>query len=260
MKTQKGHEELAQIQFGRSATEYATSSVHAHGASLGRLLEAAHPQAAWQVLDVATGGGHTALAFAPHVSHIVAGDLTCQMLDTARGLADLRGGQNISFCQHSAENFPFPPGTFDCVTCRLAPHHFPNVALFVKEAARVLKPAGILAVADNVIGSDPKTARMVNLFETLRDPSHVWCYTAADWETFLFSNGFAVQALETIEKTIDFEDWAARMAVAGDDLIRLQALLVRAPDPLLDALQPRRIGGRLIFTLTELIIVGKKPE
>ena len=54
-----------QEQFGASAAEYATSEVHAKGASLARLVELIGPQPGCQVLDVATAAGHTALAFAP---------------------------------------------------------------------------------------------------------------------------------------------------------------------------------------------------
>ena len=56
---------LVQQQFGAHAAAYATSSVHAKGASLGRLVELVRPQPSWQALDVATGAGHTAAAFAP---------------------------------------------------------------------------------------------------------------------------------------------------------------------------------------------------
>ena len=69
--------ELVQKQFGEHAEAYATSRVHAQGASLKRLVELIQPQADWRVLDVATAAGHTAYAFAPHVAHVTATDLTC---------------------------------------------------------------------------------------------------------------------------------------------------------------------------------------
>ena len=61
-----------------------TSTVHAQGESLARLVELTNPQPTWIVLDVSTGAGHTALAFAPHVAHVVATDLTPQMIEAAR--------------------------------------------------------------------------------------------------------------------------------------------------------------------------------
>ena len=86
--TAPGHDEivvatvksLAQQRFGRAAADYATSEVHAKGASLTRLVELTEPKPHWRVLDVATGAGHTALAFAPHVAKVTATDITEEML------------------------------------------------------------------------------------------------------------------------------------------------------------------------------------
>ena len=42
------------------------------------------------LVDVATGAGHTALAFAPHVAYVIASDLTLPMLHVAQRLAGER--------------------------------------------------------------------------------------------------------------------------------------------------------------------------
>lgn len=63
-------------QFGPNAAAYATSPVHARGASLQRVLELLDPQRHWHVLDLATGAGHMAAALAPHVARVLAADLT----------------------------------------------------------------------------------------------------------------------------------------------------------------------------------------
>ena len=57
---------LVQEQFGATAAHYLTSKPHAKGKSLERLVELVTPQSTWRMLDVATGAGHTAYAFAPH--------------------------------------------------------------------------------------------------------------------------------------------------------------------------------------------------
>ena len=62
---------LVQQQFGTHAAAYATSSVHAKGASLARLVELVRPEPHWQALDIATGAGHTAGAFAPRVARLL---------------------------------------------------------------------------------------------------------------------------------------------------------------------------------------------
>ena len=61
---------LVQQEFGRTAATYLTSKPHAQGKSLERLVELTKPQPGWSVLDVATGGGHVAYTFAPHVARV----------------------------------------------------------------------------------------------------------------------------------------------------------------------------------------------
>ena len=76
-------ENISQQRFGQYAQAYVTSKPHAQGSDLERLLVLAQPQADWMVLDVATGGGHTALKFAPHVAHVTVSDITAAMLAAA---------------------------------------------------------------------------------------------------------------------------------------------------------------------------------
>lgn len=67
---------LVQQQFGTHACTYATSAVHANGGSLARVVELVAPEPNWRALDIATGAGNMALAFAPHVAHVIASDIT----------------------------------------------------------------------------------------------------------------------------------------------------------------------------------------
>jgi tRNA1(Val) A37 N6-methylase TrmN6 len=55
---------LVQSQFGATAESYVTSAIHASGDDLALLVELARLRGDERVLDIATGGGHTALAFA----------------------------------------------------------------------------------------------------------------------------------------------------------------------------------------------------
>ena len=121
---------LVQKQFGAAAADYAASAVHASGPSLGRLVALVSPQPHWHVLDVATGAGHTALAFAPLVASVVASDITGEMLAEASKLAAVRRLANVETTRAEAGNLPFPDASFDLVTCRLAAHHFPDPRYF----------------------------------------------------------------------------------------------------------------------------------
>ena len=63
-------------QFGRSAEGYVRNRGFATGDDLTMAVELLKPTAEDNLLDVACGGGHTALHFAPLVRSVVASDLT----------------------------------------------------------------------------------------------------------------------------------------------------------------------------------------
>jgi ubiquinone/menaquinone biosynthesis C-methylase UbiE len=259
--------QTVQQQFGANAAAYATSPVHAKGYSLKRLVDLTQPQPGWHVLDVATAAGHTAFAFAPHVAHVIATDLTPQMLTVAADLAVEKSITNVRFAPADAEDLPYETETFDLVTCRIAPHHFPDIQQFINEAARVLKPRGLLAVVDNIVPGTHlhgKKARLINeagsylnAFEKLRDPSHGRCWSVNEWEHGFRQAGFTVQHQELLAKEMEFGSWATRMQVSPEDTTRLKAMLVQAPTAVADFLTPQISNDRITFRLTELIIVGK---
>jgi ubiquinone/menaquinone biosynthesis C-methylase UbiE len=212
-----------QKQFGDKAALYAISKVHVDRPSLARLVEVVAPQREWLVLDVATGAGHTAHALAPHVRRVVATDLTLPMLPQARQLAEEKELSNVVTAAADAEGLPFAGASFDLVTCRIAPHHFPHVERFLAEAARVLRPAGRLALVDNFVPGSPRrgkkarlqraAGRYINAFDRLRDPSHVRCLSVQEWREALYATGFTIEHEETTRKAIDFHDWVERMKV-----------------------------------------------
>ena len=252
--------DLVKRQFGAHAQHYVTSPDHAQGESLERMLELVQPRAEWQALDIATGGGHTARAFAPRVRQVTATDLTARMLTAAEKFIRGPGITNMAFCEAEAAALPFAEGEFDLVTCRVAPHHFPDCAWFVREMARVLKPGGVAAMIDNVVPQNPAAARHINALEKLRDPSHNWAYTQADWLGFFEAAGFEVTRAETFRKARDFDFWSAMMSVDQKTRTQLRVLLRHAPAPAREALAPEYKGEKITFYLTEVLIIGQRHE
>ena len=242
-------------QFGANAAAYVTSRPHAQGASLARLVELVKPQPDWRALDVATAAGHTALAFAPHLAHVTATDITPEMIPLAQNLAAERGVTNITAELADAEDLPYDAASFDLVTCRIAPHHFPDVGPFLGEAARVLKPGGILAVVDNVVPPGPG-GDYVNAFEKLRDPSHGRCLTLDEWLAAFEAAEFMVIHHETLDKQMTFGSWAARHDAVMQQYLRV--MLTQAPPAAAAFLQPQTINEATTFRLQEGIIIGRR--
>ena len=240
-------------QFGANAAHYITSRPHAKGASLKRLVELVRPQPNWHVLDIATAAGHTAFTFAPHVAHVWATDITPEMLAIARERAGELGLDNVTVEVADAEALPYDDASFDLVTCRIAPHHFGDVGLFVREAARVLKPGGVLAVVDNVVPAGA-AGDYVNALEKLRDPSHGRCLTLESWLALFEQAGLTVTHHETMAKRIEFESWAARHDTVMQGYLR--ALLTEASGKAAAFLQP----DETTFRLLEGIVVGKRSD
>ena len=182
-----------QAQFGRTADAYVKSIGHAKGAELTQMVELAErllgSLQGRNALDVATGGGHTALAFARAGAHVTATDLTPEMLSAAQTFVQAEGFESVVFHAARAEVLPFAAETFDLVTCRIAAHHFAGPQKFVQEAARVLRPGGLLLLVDNVSPEDAALGRVMNDIEGRRDPSHVWAYTVRQWVVWLADAG-----------------------------------------------------------------------
>ena len=244
-----------QEQFGKTAASYLTSAPHALGKSLERLVALTSPQKRWRMLDVATGGGHVAYTFAPHVERVWATDITQEMLDLVKGEAQKRGLANVRTAYAKAEALPFEGESFELVTCRIAPHHFDSIADFLDQVRRVLKPSGLFALVDNVV-PDGSVGDYVNAFERLRDPSHLRAWTMAEWRAALKAHGFSIGHAEQLFKQMEFKSWAGRHDAIMQALLR--AMLAQATPEVKATLEPKGDGAELSFRLSEGLFIAKR--
>jgi ubiquinone/menaquinone biosynthesis C-methylase UbiE len=252
------HKELNRRQFGAHADDYVNSADHALGRSLGRLVELVKPQHHWVLLDVSTGGGHTALAFSPYVARVVATDLAPEMLVAAERFVSERGAPNVEFKTADAESLPFGNAEFDLVTNRIALHHYPDARKAISEMARVLRPGGILGLVDNVVPPDKQIAGYINGFEKLHDPSHHWCYPLVRLQAYVKAAGLTVEHSETFKKERDLDAWADRSGCSEETKEKLRALLREAPEGPRLFLNPRVEGTRFAFSLEEAVLIARK--
>ncbi|MGA8110792.1 MAG: methyltransferase domain-containing protein [Acidobacteriaceae bacterium] len=253
----------AQEQFGATAAAYTTSAGHGDRSALAALVALAEPRPSDTVLDIATGAGHTALAFAAQVHEVIAYDLTEAMLaETARNAAS-RGLANVVTRQGPAEQLPFPDAAFDVVTVRLASHHFADNAAAVREMARVAKADGRVVIVDNYGPEDEALDAQLQHIEKLRDPSHVRSYRLSVWRQFLTAAGLTIQQEVTDHysespRGMAFDDWVRRSKTPPAQVEELRSLFLHASAPLRDLLQIDADDGDLHFRLPQVTFVAGK--
>src|SRR5262245_8302637 len=135
-------------QFSEQARHYAVSKIHLEGVTRLTLIEHMEPVADETLLDVGTGPGPLALAFAPYVSRAVGFDLSTSMLHAARLAARRAEVENLRLVAGDVHRLPFPDRSFDLVTSRACPHHFTDIRAAVREMARVLRRGGRFGISD----------------------------------------------------------------------------------------------------------------
>jgi SAM-dependent methyltransferase len=249
------HARRVQAQFGPSAAAYVTSAGHAGGDDLERLLAWGRACRPGRALDVATGGGHTALAFASVAARVVAFDLTEPMLRAARDFIRSRGATNVAFAAGDVAALPFRDGAFDVVTCRIAPHHFADVAGAIRQIQRVLRPGGSFLLQDILGHDDPDANAFITEVERRRDPSHVRAYRASEWKAFLRAAGLTVIDEGVVRKIRVWDEWTGRTRMAPEARRDLEALVRQAPERCRAAFDFELTGDRIASFTDRMILV-----
>ncbi len=258
MNTSREQRDAVQKIYNQDSDYYVTSTPHARSSSLARSAEVLAPEGGVH-LDVATGAGHTAFQMAPHCRRVIASDLTAGMLASARGLAQEKAVENVSFLRTDAEHLSLLDESLDSVSVRIAPHHFPDVAASMREMLRVLKPGGRLVYIDNIAPEEPKEQESYNDFERLRDPSHNRCDSLPGLVEMLETAGFRVLYSETLRKKMVLSEWVRRPHLSDADKAALRAYLENASPAISYWLDPREEEGAYVFDEREAVILAERP-
>jgi SAM-dependent methyltransferase len=100
-----------------------------------------------RVLDIACGSGNLAIPLARGGADVTGVDIAPNLLEQARARASAEN-LKATFDEGDAEQLPYADASFDVVVSMFGAMFAPRPELVVSEAARVLKPGGVLAMAN----------------------------------------------------------------------------------------------------------------
>lgn len=120
-------------------------------------------------------------------------------------------GSKIFFQQGSAEKIPYDSDSFEKIFSIEAAQHFENLDLFSKEANRVLKPGGKLAIASFFGTSDKSHKPLSSMIQTIRDEIDK-ATPIQQLESTLKKNGFKNVRIKSIGENVwhGFDQWTSQ--------------------------------------------------
>ncbi len=145
------------------------------------------------VLDLGSGAGFDALIAAPRVGptgRVIGVDMTPEMLERARTNAVEAGyAGTVEFREGTIEALPVAAGTVDVIISNCVINLSPDKPAVFREAFRVLKPGGRLALSDIVLSEplpedlrDMAAGYVACLSGALQESEYVAAMTAAGFE------------------------------------------------------------------------------
>lgn len=209
------------------AANYAVSPSHAGGDDLAWFSSRAASVAPGLALDVACGGGFSTRALAGAGHRVLATDLTPESVAAARGAVD---SPRVAWAVGAAERLPLRTESVNVVGCRIAPHHFADIAAFVDEAARVLAPGGMLLVVDTTVPEDDDLAAWLDDVERRRDPSHQRSWPPSRWRAVVSGARLRVEETQAYRKRHELDPWLARSGCVGDAAEDVRRRFREAPE------------------------------
>ena len=162
------------------------------------------------VVDLGSGGGFDVFLAAREVGesgHVIGIDMTPAMLSKARNNADKAGFNNVEFRLGEIEHLPVADNSVDVIISNCVINLSPDKARVFRDAFRILKPQGRLAISDVVA--------TIEMPEDMRNDKklHAGCMAGAslidDLHAMLEDAGFENIEITPKDESRDFiRDWA----------------------------------------------------
>jgi ubiquinone/menaquinone biosynthesis C-methylase UbiE len=252
------HKAIIRQEFTQQAQAYAASPVVSNRDRLLRLVQAVQPHPGAHVLDVATGPGYVAAAFAEAGCEVIGLDLTEAPLALAEQLRQERGLTHLHFQVGDAEHLPFADQTFAIVLSRYALHHCEQPERVLAEMARVCRQQGLVVIDDLVTSEHRARSAYQNRFEQLRDPSHTRALPVSELLALFTACSLEVEQLYTEQQVQSLEHWLAVTQTSGDQAAQVRSLAQQDELHDLSGIHPFRQDGRVYFYQRTAVLIGRK--
>jgi ubiquinone/menaquinone biosynthesis C-methylase UbiE/broad specificity phosphatase PhoE len=203
------------------------------------------------ILDVGTGLGVLAIMLAEDGAESVIGiDVSPGMLEQAEYLRlslQSEAAQRVSFRLAPVQMLPFQNERFDAVTCRLLLHHSRKPERILREIARVLRPGGLLVLAE-LLSIDNSVKRATqNAIEERRNPSHVTARSAEQYNKLVTDAGLTIEMKDTVGFERELEEWLAAYRSDRSDAAVVREMVEAGLETDAAGMNPRRQGNTLVF-------------
>src|ERR1700742_3017694 len=223
------HSASIRDEFAHQADAFARSPTMSLAETLDAVVELVPEDGAARWAELACGPGLIARAMAPRVGSVLGLDLTPAMIEKARADAAAAGVENVSFEVGDATALDLPDDSLDGAITRFSLHHIPAPARVLEEMRRVVKPGGLVIVADHVADDDGDAAAWHEQIERLRDPSHWACLTPSRIAGLAARAGLEPDLDRVVPFEIDFEEWLNRGSGGPANATLIERLLGEAP-------------------------------
>jgi arsenite methyltransferase len=198
------------------------------------------------VLDLGSGAGLDVLLAARRVGpngYVYGLDMTDEMVEVARRNAEKAKASNVEFLKGDIESIPLPAGSVDVIISNCVINLAPDKGEVLRQAFRVLRPGGRLAVSDVVVDGDL----------TGLPVSEIQLRAALSWAGCI-AGALTMDAYRQLLTEAGFE----RVSIDVRQRYTVEDLLSDTPDAL--SALPAEVVDKLVGRFTSSSITGWKPS
>lgn len=183
-----------------------------------------------RALDVGAGNGNFALEAARLGARVTASDVTPHMVELGRQRSRDQG-VDINWMEADAESLPFPDGSFDLVASVFGAMFAPRPELVASELFRVVRPGGVVAMANYGNGGFlGRLSTVIGAYSTTPAPTMPSPFMWGDPDEVRRRFGGRAASIEFEPRTLTLhfdsvDDWESGFAASNPPIMAMKAIL-----------------------------------